>query len=1173
MAQGEESGRRQVVNDPLARNPRENAPDRSLQISAVRAPAVNIDSVQSPLRGISEALGKVQTVMRSQATEAMEKEIADGKAAYLSGVTEQELIKTGSRYTMQGYNSLKVVDNVNRWSLTKETDLTNGDAELSETDYAAKLNKERDVMLSGVSDPDERKLLIGALSDKNASLMQKHLLGRNELGRQKRIAAFEDTLDSTSSASTTASKKLNAHSSLAVSPQPVGRVLTPSAYDRDIAIRTIIGEAANEGELGQAAVAHVLVNRTSDGRWPTSIAGVALQKKQFSAWNSGPGGNDLVRKYGPGDALYEKVGKVFDIVASGKHVDPTNGATHYYSPGGMKALVAAGSQANLVPTWAKNTEGESGGSVTIGGHIFSGRSANKAGVVQGNTTPVNPDTVAGLGGDDPAKLRADADYYEKTNPAAAKQFRDRADAAEKAAQGSNKPGQIVSRPIGPPEATEGAGGLAGVSVPTYEDATSWAMTALTGDTNSRLNAAAVKEGVAKTASVPKGPNEVQELLAGFAGLNAKDKASAVSRVMRRQLDSGNDQLFRDAGGIGVLQRLGADVSEIDAVLKARERFEKKQDAKYDEDNELWRNDILKRAGTGESLKAITSDIKKRVDEGRFSDAEAKSLARAAAEAVRSADTKGNSKLYDSTFLTNLGGLYMQIKSGKLGFEDAVKQAKELSTKFNAPEADVQKITQRMFEIDQARQSELLTTAKTAAKKYEANEELKRQVKESINRGYGLSAVTGTISAVVDGEKDISAQQYGVAAIKDAVIRKYMDLAEKGQISKADAVAKMTIEAYQIMQKHGVVDQELQSQIKGALSGSIIGEDKQINPRAAQAYDTYQILRKSGQLNDAYLSKLIGDDYSRLLLEQAYQMDQGNLSSEQSLMKAHDILNDPNRDPQRKLDKDVQFKINRDKAIKEVSNEMTRPGWFDAVVGNFDSAERERFSRTGKPMMERYIQQRADAYYLQYPNADGSVAVELAKQDLKKNMTHVAGNAIISNVPLKEQMGLQGFPKADVNDVFQEFMQTYGDKMFKVDGSKTNVFVEAAGKALGKTWSSPLDWATDLSGGMHRRVPLYVQYNPQNNTFAIDVYKDEAKGETYGQTQYIRADEMGAWYAKKQNTPTGWDKMWSNVFGGAGSAVRATESALGTSKRTANARAAGEAAGRAVSGISTEVTEQ
>lgn len=142
---------------------------------------------------------------------------------------------------------------------------------------------------------------------------------------------------------------------------------------RDIAIRTIIGEALGEGPEGWAAVASVLKNRAADPRWPSDIAGVALQPKQFSAWNTGAGGNDLVRKYGPETDPYQKIGLIYDAVMEGTRTDPTGGATHYYSPAGMQALVAQGAQNNLLPAWFDmETAARGAEPVTIGGHIFTG---------------------------------------------------------------------------------------------------------------------------------------------------------------------------------------------------------------------------------------------------------------------------------------------------------------------------------------------------------------------------------------------------------------------------------------------------------------------------------------------------------------------------------------------------------------------------------------------------------------------------------------------------------------------------------------------------------------------------------------------------------------------------------------------------------------------------------
>ncbi len=162
--------------------------------------------------------------------------------------------------------------------------------------------------------------------------------------------------------------------------------------DRDIAIRTMIGEAAGESIVGQAAVAHVLANRSRDKRWGGTISDVALAPKQFSAWNSGAGGNHLVNKYKPGDITYERMGKIYDAVMAGQIKDPTGGATHYFSPAGMKALFDEGSQSNLMPRWLQEETNRRGAKPTrIGGHLFTGKAEGirvvDSGQVANDATP------------------------------------------------------------------------------------------------------------------------------------------------------------------------------------------------------------------------------------------------------------------------------------------------------------------------------------------------------------------------------------------------------------------------------------------------------------------------------------------------------------------------------------------------------------------------------------------------------------------------------------------------------------------------------------------------------------------------------------------------------------------------------------------------------------------
>lgn len=138
--------------------------------------------------------------------------------------------------------------------------------------------------------------------------------------------------------------------------QPPPPALSPS--HRDLAIRTIYGEAANEPDEGQAAVAAVIRNRVEAGRYGgKDVPSVVLAKNQFEPW-----GNSEARArmsaLKPDDPRYSKIGGIVDQVFGGQTPDPTNGSTHFFSPTAQAAL------GRNAPSWAQG-EGQ-----PIGRHTF-----------------------------------------------------------------------------------------------------------------------------------------------------------------------------------------------------------------------------------------------------------------------------------------------------------------------------------------------------------------------------------------------------------------------------------------------------------------------------------------------------------------------------------------------------------------------------------------------------------------------------------------------------------------------------------------------------------------------------------------------------------------------------------------------------------------------------------
>jgi hypothetical protein len=135
----------------------------------------------------------------------------------------------------------------------------------------------------------------------------------------------------------------------AARPQSIN--LTPQ--QRDILIRTVYGEASNQDDIGQQAVANVILNRAR-------LAGTApdyeaLKKNQFEPWWNAKA-RARMERLSTEDPAYRRAQQAVDAALSGD--DPTGGATHFYSPSVQAAL------GRRMPSWDR------GDSQMIGTHKF-----------------------------------------------------------------------------------------------------------------------------------------------------------------------------------------------------------------------------------------------------------------------------------------------------------------------------------------------------------------------------------------------------------------------------------------------------------------------------------------------------------------------------------------------------------------------------------------------------------------------------------------------------------------------------------------------------------------------------------------------------------------------------------------------------------------------------------
>ena len=153
-----------------------------------------------------------------------------------------------------------------------------------------------------------------------------------------------------------------------------------SPEDRDLVIRTLIGEAAREPIEGQAAVVGVIRNRMNEGRYGgKTAADVVLAPKQFEPWQTR---RSELLSYSPDSPVYKRAASVVDGVFGGQIPDYSGGATHFLNPD-----IVMQRRGGSLPAWAN------GETARIGGHAFF-RPANGGGRAGGaRVAAIDPSAI------------------------------------------------------------------------------------------------------------------------------------------------------------------------------------------------------------------------------------------------------------------------------------------------------------------------------------------------------------------------------------------------------------------------------------------------------------------------------------------------------------------------------------------------------------------------------------------------------------------------------------------------------------------------------------------------------------------------------------------------------------------------------------------------------------
>ena len=109
-----------------------------------------------------------------------------------------------------------------------------------------------------------------------------------------------------------------------------------SEDDLECLVRNVYHESRGESAIGQAAVAHVTLNRVRSRAYPDTVCGVVWQKGQFS-W----------REDGRSDRMtdLDAIGRAVDVALAAsrsKIKDPTGGSMHYFAHEKVRPAWASG---------------------------------------------------------------------------------------------------------------------------------------------------------------------------------------------------------------------------------------------------------------------------------------------------------------------------------------------------------------------------------------------------------------------------------------------------------------------------------------------------------------------------------------------------------------------------------------------------------------------------------------------------------------------------------------------------------------------------------------------------------------------------------------------------------------------------------------------------------------
>lgn len=933
MIEGKEV--RDVAKDPLGQ--RKPGIERRLALSPVRGPrAPNLSGVGKEQAAFSKAAGALGNAVQGFMDKRADDQFLQGQLLAQQGKTLEEI--GGNMHTQAGFQAFGIRNDVNRWYADMAARTTNELAGESIDVYRETVAGEFKALTDSIKDPRVRKMAVQMGNTMLPRLGAMHVQTQNDFNRQQTLLQYKDLIKSNGTTADDNSMTSDLITNKDTPNGPVRSTAIPhTPTDVDALVRTIYGEAGSESVEGKSAVAHVIINRIRDKRWGNSAYAVAREPQQFSTWNLGAGGNKLARSLSSSSPIYKRIEKIAKAALTGQSEDPTGGATHYYSPKGMEALVNSGSQKNLIPGWLAEESKRSSGTLKIGGHIFAGRSSG------------------------------------------------------------------VARPAG----GEGEGSDTGAI-----------------------------------------GNSTKELIMKYDGLSKADRAQAVTEAMIETLDDGDERVFADGGGLGVLSQIGATRAQISAVRAAKKRFDVRQQNKYDGDMQKRVHDVITRAGKTGDGDAARVELEALAKEHQKSDRWLTSVVDHALRASSSTSEAANDPLLDPENRQALQETYTDVRDGKLTAKEANDLVIERAEEMGLSPQQIKTQLRRMETAETA----LLNRRRSQAEQAAAKAQKQLAKKERATK----AVAAGDVSHLTAEEKRMA-----VDFIKEDVINTVNSNGELPPQQRAAEMLRMTQSAYARL---GLVDEQLKSSIRAGITVPVDSKGN-VTDGALDAYETFVTLKHIPGLPQSYVNSLVTQE-SRALMETAITMDAGNLNSNEAIGKAHTQMSQELSPEFRdiKLGREGTRVVNQ--AIDEFIDKVDTNTW-DWLIGSAETGDSEvtdeqieRVRRSSR--LKSFVGGRVAAHLAAHPNLDRDVAIKMAVDDLDGRAVFMGGSVIFGREgrQVKDDMGLQSFGTTNV------------------EHAAMTSFLEANG-------ANDDMWGDKYSPGSE----YHVEYDPSAQVFTVDLLID------------------------------------------------------------------------------------